>query len=329
MTENAAKPPVVDQDTWRKELDELRRREKAATRELDAIAAQRRRLPMVEMPDYTLDRRGRAGPARRRLRGPVAADRLQPHVGGRARSGSAPAAPASPRSSPGWSSWTTTTPGSSIVTQGPIDEALAYKRQGRQQDDVVLDGEQPVRRRRRTRRPAAGSASTCSCATATRCTAPGTPTAAAPSSSATRSPSSTCCRTAARRSGRTRPRAGRSRRRTRGGWTRPISRRSTAVLAESICATATSRRSRYPCCRAPAPALDRRNLLRRGADGIGAPVGVQDRRGLGPASALGPRGRDLSGRLGRGLAGTWAGACTGGCAAGIFAGACAGGLAGT
>src|SRR6476646_5329214 len=35
-------------------LDELRRREKAATRELDAIAAQRRRLPMVEMPDYTL-----------------------------------------------------------------------------------------------------------------------------------------------------------------------------------------------------------------------------------------------------------------------------------
>lgn len=49
-----AKPPVVDQQTWRKELDELRRREKAATRELDAIAAQRRRLPMVELPDYTL-----------------------------------------------------------------------------------------------------------------------------------------------------------------------------------------------------------------------------------------------------------------------------------
>ena len=35
-------------------LDDLRRREKAATRELDAIAAQRRRLPMVELPDYTL-----------------------------------------------------------------------------------------------------------------------------------------------------------------------------------------------------------------------------------------------------------------------------------
>ena len=26
-----------------------------------------------------------------------------------------------------------------IVTQGPIDEALAYKAQGRQQDDLVLD----------------------------------------------------------------------------------------------------------------------------------------------------------------------------------------------
>ncbi|HZN84184.1 MAG TPA: DUF899 family protein [Mycobacterium sp.] len=49
-----ALPPVVDQDTWRAALDDLRRREKAATRELDAIAAQRRRLPMVEMPDYTL-----------------------------------------------------------------------------------------------------------------------------------------------------------------------------------------------------------------------------------------------------------------------------------
>jgi predicted dithiol-disulfide oxidoreductase (DUF899 family) len=47
-------PPVVDRKTWQAELDDLRRREKAATRELDVIAAQRRRLPMVEMPDYTL-----------------------------------------------------------------------------------------------------------------------------------------------------------------------------------------------------------------------------------------------------------------------------------
>ena len=49
-----ALPPIVDHQTWRAALDELRKREKAATRELDAIAAQRRRLPMVELPDYTL-----------------------------------------------------------------------------------------------------------------------------------------------------------------------------------------------------------------------------------------------------------------------------------
>ena len=58
----AAVPPIVDQDTWEAALDELRGREKAATRELDAIAAARRRLPMVELPDYTLD--GPDGPVR-------------------------------------------------------------------------------------------------------------------------------------------------------------------------------------------------------------------------------------------------------------------------
>lgn len=57
-----AKPPVVDQDTWRTALEDLRRREKAATRELDAIAAQRRRLPMVELTEYVLT--GADGPVR-------------------------------------------------------------------------------------------------------------------------------------------------------------------------------------------------------------------------------------------------------------------------
>ncbi|GBG38718.1 hypothetical protein NJB14197_35900 [Mycobacterium montefiorense] len=57
-----ALPPIVDQQSWRTALDELRTREKAATRELDAIAAQRRRLPMVELPDYTLI--GADGPIR-------------------------------------------------------------------------------------------------------------------------------------------------------------------------------------------------------------------------------------------------------------------------
>jgi predicted dithiol-disulfide oxidoreductase (DUF899 family) len=55
-------PPVVDHETWRRKLDELRIREKAATKELDAIAAQRRRLPMVQLPDYTLA--GADGPVR-------------------------------------------------------------------------------------------------------------------------------------------------------------------------------------------------------------------------------------------------------------------------
>lgn len=58
----SALPPVVDETTWRRELDALRIREKAATRELDAVAAARRRLPMVEMPEYTLE--GEDGPIR-------------------------------------------------------------------------------------------------------------------------------------------------------------------------------------------------------------------------------------------------------------------------
>ena len=55
-------PPVVDEGTWQHALAELRVREKAVTRELDAVAAQRRRLPAVAMPDYTLE--GPAGPVR-------------------------------------------------------------------------------------------------------------------------------------------------------------------------------------------------------------------------------------------------------------------------
>ena len=61
-TDKKALPPVVDAASWRRELDALRVREKAVTRELDAVAAQRRRLPMVELPDYTLE--GGDGPVR-------------------------------------------------------------------------------------------------------------------------------------------------------------------------------------------------------------------------------------------------------------------------
>lgn len=61
MTTHAL-PPIVDATSWERQLEALRAREKAATRELDAIAAERRRLPMAEMPDYILE--GEDGPVR-------------------------------------------------------------------------------------------------------------------------------------------------------------------------------------------------------------------------------------------------------------------------
>jgi predicted dithiol-disulfide oxidoreductase (DUF899 family) len=56
-----AAPPLTDRKTWQKQLDELRLREKAHTREGDAIAAARRRLPMVEV-DATTRLIGADGP---------------------------------------------------------------------------------------------------------------------------------------------------------------------------------------------------------------------------------------------------------------------------
>ena len=46
-------PAIVDRSTWDSEIDALRDREKAHTREGDAIAAARRRLPMVEVDSST------------------------------------------------------------------------------------------------------------------------------------------------------------------------------------------------------------------------------------------------------------------------------------
>ncbi|MDX1933239.1 MAG: DUF899 family protein [Capsulimonadales bacterium] len=48
-----ATPPIVDRETWMARISELRVREKAHTREGDAIAAARRRLPMVEVDPTT------------------------------------------------------------------------------------------------------------------------------------------------------------------------------------------------------------------------------------------------------------------------------------
>jgi predicted dithiol-disulfide oxidoreductase (DUF899 family) len=49
MRDELGAPKIVDRSTFQAELDALRVREKAHTREGDAIAAARRRLPMVEM----------------------------------------------------------------------------------------------------------------------------------------------------------------------------------------------------------------------------------------------------------------------------------------
>jgi len=53
ISDTAAVPTVVDRATWQAELDRLLVREKAHTREGDAIAAARRRLPMVEVDPTT------------------------------------------------------------------------------------------------------------------------------------------------------------------------------------------------------------------------------------------------------------------------------------
>ena len=53
MKDEPGAPKVVDRSTFHAELDALRVREKAHTREGDAIAAARRRLPMVEVDGAT------------------------------------------------------------------------------------------------------------------------------------------------------------------------------------------------------------------------------------------------------------------------------------
>src|SRR3954447_23112110 len=57
-----AVPPVVDQETWDAALQELRVRERARPRGLAAAGAGGGRLPMVELPDYVLE--GADGPIR-------------------------------------------------------------------------------------------------------------------------------------------------------------------------------------------------------------------------------------------------------------------------
>ncbi|MER0444002.1 DUF899 family protein [Streptomyces sp. Edi4] len=122
-----ALPPVVDAETWQRRLDELRAREKQATRQLDAVAARRRRMPMVEMPGYTLE--GEEGPVEL---ADVFGDKSQLIVYHHMWF------PGEKWQCPGCTGFTSqfTRLGFLdgydarfvVVTQGPIDEALTYKR---------------------------------------------------------------------------------------------------------------------------------------------------------------------------------------------------------
>jgi predicted dithiol-disulfide oxidoreductase (DUF899 family) len=53
LDDECGAPKVVDRRTFQAEIDSFRRREKAHTRESDALAAARRRLPMVEVDGAT------------------------------------------------------------------------------------------------------------------------------------------------------------------------------------------------------------------------------------------------------------------------------------
>src|SRR6202161_2190721 len=53
MRDELGAPKIIDRSAFQAELDALRVREKAHTREGDAIAAARRRLPMVEVDGAT------------------------------------------------------------------------------------------------------------------------------------------------------------------------------------------------------------------------------------------------------------------------------------
>ena len=81
MSSDMAVPRLVDRAEFEEELDRLRVREKAHTREGDAIAAARRRLPVVRgRRRRSTARAGRPDDAARRVRGAPAADRLLLHV---------------------------------------------------------------------------------------------------------------------------------------------------------------------------------------------------------------------------------------------------------
>jgi len=115
-------------------LDELRAREKAATRELDAIAALRRRLPAVQLPEYTLE--GPDGPIRL---ADVFDGRRQlivySHMWEPGETWQCGGCTSFPPQFPRLDFLDPYDARFVIVTQGPIDDALAYRqRVGNQMD---------------------------------------------------------------------------------------------------------------------------------------------------------------------------------------------------
>ena len=75
-----AKPEIVSAEEWQQARDELLTAEKEATRALDALAARRRRLPMVRFGNnYAFDTPAGPQDAGRPVRGPRPARRLPVH----------------------------------------------------------------------------------------------------------------------------------------------------------------------------------------------------------------------------------------------------------
>jgi predicted dithiol-disulfide oxidoreductase (DUF899 family) len=117
----------VDAQTWQRQLDELRVREKAATRQLDAIAAQRRRLPMVKMPEYTLE--GEEGPVRLAdVFGGMSQLIVYSHMWFEGEDWQCPGCTGFTAEFTRLEFLEDYDARFVVVTQGPIDEALAYKR---------------------------------------------------------------------------------------------------------------------------------------------------------------------------------------------------------
>ena len=87
-------PRVVSREEWLAARKQLLAREKALTRKRDAVNAERRRLPVVEVgKQYNFEGPAGKGKPAGLVRRPSPADHLPLHVGGGTWTQAAPAAP--------------------------------------------------------------------------------------------------------------------------------------------------------------------------------------------------------------------------------------------